>query len=257
MHKLSRKAALVQGALLIHLQPLMAADSKPDLAPFLVGVTAKNFKASRAAILAGVRRATAGKLAADAVLDLDAVGRMIETLEGVNPAEEDDVSPFVPAARTSEPDPVAADEDPLAKIKEFLKGKISDEDLAQLDGLYGAPIAEDEETPEEKAAREAKIRSDARSNLESMQNARGGADVTERAERAKGAEAIAQDQRRRTAESNFAERYPEAARIGQDPYGKQPAREPVRAMDRKAAPTQAKARAFHDRYPDAAKVQKL
>lgn len=254
MHKLSRKAALTQGALLIHLAPLMAADAKPDLAPFLVGVTAKNFKASRAAILAGVRRATAGKLAADAVLDLDAVGRMIETLEGV-PTEEDDVSPFVPAARTGKPDPAAADADgPLSEEEEALYQALAKRRTAALGQ------SADEETPDEKAGREAKIRSDAAHKRERD------AELAEHAENLAKSDrqddpnsAAAMDSRRRaaTAQQNFATRYPEAASIGQDTFGVQPSPESVRAMDRKAAPTQAKARAFHDRYPDAAKVQKL
>jgi hypothetical protein len=254
MHKLSRKAAVVQGALLVHLQPIMAQDAKADLTPYLVGVTGRNFKASRAAILAGVRRATAGKLAVDAVLDLDAVGRVLETLEDFDPAEEDDAPPPVRAVKPSEPDAPAVDEDPLARIKEFLKGKISDEDLADLDSFYGAG-ANDGESPEVEAARLAKIRSDAKRDRESIEKPEKGAEVVEKADQVEKAEHRANDERRRAAERGYASRYPNSPRTDVLVRSEQPR---ALAMDRRsAAPPSSAVKSFSGRYPEASRIQKL
>lgn len=172
---LSRKAAVAHGALLVHLAPLLAQDAKIDLTPYLAKVTNKNFKTGRDAIVAGIAKATKGKLAQDAALDLEAIAQVLEALEGVEPAEDNDNagageggssgeggSGSVPQAGGGSPatgSNPAVDADPLAAIKEFLKGKISDEDLAKLDELTAAP-AQDGETEEEKAAREAKEKAD-------------------------------------------------------------------------------------------------
>ena len=57
---LSRKALLVQGASIGYLASKLAADAKPDLTPIFANVTHANFKASKAAIVAGVADATKG-----------------------------------------------------------------------------------------------------------------------------------------------------------------------------------------------------
>lgn len=84
---LSRKAILVQGALMTHLAPRLAQDAKIDLPSVLSGVTAKNYSAQKAGIVSRLTKATAGKLAQDA--DLDDITQLLDALEKVEPAEDD------------------------------------------------------------------------------------------------------------------------------------------------------------------------
>lgn len=85
---LSRKAVLVQGAVLGHLADKLAVDAKPiDLTTLLSGVTAENFKISKAAILAGLGELTKGKLAADA--KLDGLPKVLGAFDEVDPKEEE------------------------------------------------------------------------------------------------------------------------------------------------------------------------
>lgn len=140
MHiKLTRKGAVAQGALLAYLAPIMAQDAKIDLTPILKGVTAKNFKASKPAILSGLKSASTGKIAQDAALDLEAVGKVLEALEDVTPVEDED--PAEPKDPALDAEGLSAEEE--AKYQELLKRR--------------KPGAEDaDETPEEKKAREDK-----------------------------------------------------------------------------------------------------
>jgi hypothetical protein len=57
---LTRKGAVAMGALMIALRPKLAMDAKIDLALLFKGVTAKNFKEKKAAIVEGVTTLTAG-----------------------------------------------------------------------------------------------------------------------------------------------------------------------------------------------------
>ncbi len=67
---LSRKAATVRGAIGAFLLPKMATDAQPiALDEMLKGVTAKNFKSQKGAIITAVTAAVAGKLAKDAKVD--------------------------------------------------------------------------------------------------------------------------------------------------------------------------------------------
>lgn len=66
---LSRKAALVQGALMASLFQKVAKDSKIDLIPILKDVTATNFDSKKTDIFEGLKIACDGKLNAGATLD--------------------------------------------------------------------------------------------------------------------------------------------------------------------------------------------
>lgn len=71
---LTRKAAVLGGAISAYLLPKLAQDAKVDLAPVLKGVTAKNLRMKTPGIIAEIEKATAGKLAKDASLaDLDSL----------------------------------------------------------------------------------------------------------------------------------------------------------------------------------------
>jgi 8-oxo-dGTP pyrophosphatase MutT (NUDIX family) len=87
---LSRMASVAHGAIIAHVMPKLAADQKIDVSAALVGVTAKNFKAKRPAIIDAIGKAAKGKLAADA--KLDGLEALLVALDEVQEAmdEEDD-----------------------------------------------------------------------------------------------------------------------------------------------------------------------
>lgn len=154
---LTRKAALVMGALTPLLAPKLAKDAKLDLSTILAGVTPKNFTAQKPKIAAAIKDAAKGKLAKDA--SLDDVEKVLDMLEAHDPNErgtedamETDPNSGMPMA---EPKKVM-DADPIAKLKAWLKGKIPDEELAKIDEIAGAEAGAADETPEEKKAREEK-----------------------------------------------------------------------------------------------------
>jgi len=174
---LSRKAAMVKGALAGFLIPKLAQDQKVDLNKLLVGVTAANWVAKKSAVIAGLRLATDGKLAKDASLE-DVVG-LLDRLDGgemeqgtedapddmpidpeameappapeamADPAEipADPAQPADPMA----PEPEAEEQSAMQKVLAYLKGKISDEDLAEIEamlaegGTDGGPEPTEEE----------------------------------------------------------------------------------------------------------------
>lgn len=146
----SRKALLVSGAVRAYLRPKLATDAKLDLNPLLEGITAKNYKASKAKLVLNITNATKGKLAQDATLE--DVTELLDSLDDVTDGEVDeDVIATAAEAAGGEPDgsepsdededkpaAVDADGDKIAELLEFLKGKLSDEDLAAAMELVGA-----------------------------------------------------------------------------------------------------------------------
>lgn len=151
----TRKAILVHGAVAAYLAPRLAQDAKIDLTPVLEGVTRRNYSAKKGAIATAITAAVAGKLAQDA--DIGDVVTMLDALEGVTDGEVDDdmIAEAVETVEGSEEDKPAvdADGDVLAKIMAFLKGKISDEDMAELSAMAGAEVAEDEDGTNEPPAK--------------------------------------------------------------------------------------------------------
>lgn len=148
---LTRKAVLLQGAITAYLRPKLAQDQKIDLMPALTAVTAKNFKGKKPTLVAWLGEVTKGKLAQDA--DLQDLDSFLDAMGGMNPEEAPadaemvtTPSSAVPISRsttsTTVPTTSTTDADPLERIKQFLKGKITDEDMAHLDALHGA--AEDQ-----------------------------------------------------------------------------------------------------------------
>lgn len=131
----SRKALLVGGAVAALLMPMLAQDARLDLEKIVGDVTRDNFKTKKSAIVDRITKATKGKLAQDA--DLDGVMSLLDALEKVDDGEPDgdEVKPAIDA------DEGAAD--PMAQVMDFLKGKLSDEDLAQLTALLGGGAAVD------------------------------------------------------------------------------------------------------------------
>ena len=147
MTVLSRRAVHILGALMVALQPRMAQDAKLDLTPVLKGVTAKNFKDRKVGILTGLKDATKNKLAKDA--NLDDVTQLLDALEQCDVAEGVDADPTTGEPMEALPKPVAADAGMPAALLTFLKGKLSDADMAEAQKLCSAtPPAEKD--PEKK-----------------------------------------------------------------------------------------------------------
>lgn len=146
---LSRKAAIAHGALLIALAPKLAKDAKVDLSLALDGVTSKNFAAKIPTILEGVKKATVGKLAKDAKLDDLALA-----LDAVKDVKAEDDMPKNGMDEEGEK---------KGKLKEFLKGKLSEDDMKACDEMMDDDQeAMDEEEEEDKSKGKDKKAKDAK-----------------------------------------------------------------------------------------------
>lgn len=148
---LSRKALLASGALRGYMQPKLAADAAPiDFGLMLKGVTAKNWKSSKPKIKTALDAAVKGKLATDA--DIGDIVELLDQLDDVvdEVADTTEVTPPAPVAGDDDlGDDSAMDGPDMGKMMEFLKGKLSDADMATVNGMCGAaPAAEDAELPE-------------------------------------------------------------------------------------------------------------
>lgn len=121
---LTRQALLVEGALAAYIKPKLAQDAKLDLKPMLSGVTAKNFKQQRPAIV----KAAA---ALDAAIETDDLEKILEVVEALGPVDEPAIGDDLPEAG----DP-ATDADGL-----------SDEEEVQYQALAKRrkPVASDED----------------------------------------------------------------------------------------------------------------
>lgn len=160
--KLSPRATVAKGALMLYLAPRMAQDAAVDLHTPLKGVTAKNFKGKARAIAADIQKALKGKLAQDADVDdladvLEELGEMLEQEDNGGGGEENQMPPNKKMEEDADPNLFGgthegSDDMPaiVAKVKEFLNGKISPEDMNELDRIVseGSPAGEDEDPDE-------------------------------------------------------------------------------------------------------------
>lgn len=158
---MSRTAAVSLGALAVFLAPKIAQDAKLDITPALAGLTAKNFKTEKPKIVERLTALTKDKLAKDA--SLEGVVELLDRLESVAGDEPpQDANSSLPIVGTGPDEDETMDADPMVGAKEFLKGKLSAEDMKTFDEMCAKkPGATDaEETPEEKKAREEKAAKD-------------------------------------------------------------------------------------------------
>ncbi|SDR17504.1 DUF2213 domain-containing protein [Paraburkholderia tuberum] len=115
---LSKKAVMAKGALLAVLKPKMAADAAPiDLDTILAGVKRRNWLEKKPGIVAAIK----AQLAQDA--DLEDVVELLDRLDNEQPGDE-----------------IAEDDDDPkhTEILDLLRGKVSDEDLAKVQGMLKA-----------------------------------------------------------------------------------------------------------------------
>lgn len=143
--KISQKATMARGALAVFLQPRLAADAKmPSLTALLLGVTGKNFKEKKPALIAAIDKAIKPLLAKDA--SAEGLKTLMDALEAT--PVQDDMEPDddmvldapVPGGSGESDDPgvVPVEKpDPMEAIMAFLEGKVSPEDMAQLKQLCG------------------------------------------------------------------------------------------------------------------------
>lgn len=158
---LSRKAVLAKGALVAHLKPKLASDAKIDLASILTGVTHENWKTKKSLIMEGVAKLTKGKFAKGA-----AIGDIKLVLDGLDDEPEGGPDDNLGTDEPKELDgteatanPVVRDGDPdmINQLRALLQGKISDEDMLQVESLCGgsaepAPSSPDAATKSPDAA---------------------------------------------------------------------------------------------------------
>lgn len=163
----SRTAIRLQAAL-----SALAMDEKLNLAPALKGVTAKNLSARKPA-LAKALRVAFDELGATGATPDDVIMKVLDMVEGQTkgePVEADEA----PAAAATDPNGGAAaggGQMDKAKLCAWLKSKgMSDDDMSELDGMYGDPTEDEDETEEEKAERlrKEKAAKDAEMNKEPM-----------------------------------------------------------------------------------------
>jgi 8-oxo-dGTP pyrophosphatase MutT (NUDIX family) len=145
---LSQRASVARGALMVHLQPLLAKDAQIDIGAALKGVTDKNFKTKKPAIVSSIEKQAKGKLiAADGSIKegLEGVLSMIEGLPEATPAAEDedmdDDDPAEDEANEDETDEerdarlaaaaAAKDEDPATETEEERKKRLAAARAAQ------------------------------------------------------------------------------------------------------------------------------
>jgi 8-oxo-dGTP pyrophosphatase MutT (NUDIX family) len=124
---LSKKALSVRGVLQAVLKPQFAADKMPDLDKILAGVDAKNLKTKKPLIVAAIK----SHMAADA--DMSTLVELLDVLDGKEDADSD----------------MGVDADPVEAILAHCRGKLSDDELAELESKVRAlaPAAKAEDAP--------------------------------------------------------------------------------------------------------------
>lgn len=164
---LSRFAVMAMGSTAFYLGPKLAADAKIDLTPIFDGVSAKNFKEKKPAIVTALKAGVT--LAKDA--SLDDVTTFLDKLEACEVTEGADADPNSGLPMTKEAMAAKSATDAKAARDEFLKGKLSAEDKAAYDAMFGEkeeepeakdefpPKKEDEEEKVDKKAMDAAIKS--------------------------------------------------------------------------------------------------
>jgi 8-oxo-dGTP pyrophosphatase MutT (NUDIX family) len=144
---LTRMGSVARGALMVALKPKLAQDAKIDISPLLVNLTGKNFKAKKPSIVAGLKKLTTGKLATDA--SIDDVIKLVDALEDNEVMEGADTDPD----SGEEVDPDASMDAEGGGLRDFLKGKLGEDDYMKACDMLkpgGATDEDDEEAKKKK-----------------------------------------------------------------------------------------------------------
>lgn len=172
----SKRALMLAGGLGGLIRPLLAQDAKLDLGKALTGVSHKSLTQKGATRKLGetIYGLTQPHLAQDADLDVEDVCKVIEAVQGTPMAEDDDIpEPGIP------PVTGAADEggegEAVAKVLNFLRDKLSDDDYAAAARLVQAEEAMDEASDDDKDKPAMDAATVTRRISEAAENARKGA----------------------------------------------------------------------------------
>lgn len=144
----SKRALMLAGGLGGLIRPLLAQDAKFDLGAALSGVNAKSLSKTGAARALGekVYGLAQPHLAQDAGLDVEDVCKVIDAVQGTAIAEDDDIpesgAPITGVDENGEGEGVA-------KLLNYLRDKLSDEDYAAAARLVQSEEAMDEEPDDE------------------------------------------------------------------------------------------------------------
>lgn len=148
--KISQKAMMARGALAAFIQPLLAKDAKlPALTPLLLGLNSKNFAAKKPALVLALDKAIKPVLAKDA--SAAGLSTLLDSLEKA--PVQDDADPMDDISLDAPEDPqdpgvVKVDKpDPMKAMMAFLQGKLSPEDMAQLEQLCGGASGAQDDPP--------------------------------------------------------------------------------------------------------------
>ncbi|MBB3743900.1 hypothetical protein FHX10_003399 [Rhizobium sp. BK591] len=151
---MSRMASVAHGAILAYLRPKLAQDAKIDLSIVLKDVTAKNYDAKL--IGTGLQNAVKGKLAQDA--DISDVVDLLDTLKAVEGAE-DDLDPNSGELNAGkvrgEDEDIDGEQDQKSRIMEFLKDKLSEDQMKACDELWNQEAMDAEPDEDEEAKKKA------------------------------------------------------------------------------------------------------
>jgi hypothetical protein len=140
--KLSLMAATAHGALLPYIAGKLAQDKALDLRPLLVGITAKNWRRQKPALVKRLTVAAQNKMAKDA--DLQDVVALLDKLDGSvgdnpddpdNPAPDDDDGSTPPGVNGA----TGGDGDHVDKVLAFLKDLLRPEDIAIVQHMLQPP----------------------------------------------------------------------------------------------------------------------
>ena len=129
--QLSKKAVLAKGALLAVLRPKLAADAMPDLNSILKGVKKSNWNDKKAGIVSALKPV----LASDEELE-ENVNETLNALDEEEPEMEKEMG---------------KDAGPVEEILSLLRGKVSDDDLKEVEELLKGKLAGDEDEEEKPA----------------------------------------------------------------------------------------------------------
>ena len=142
----SKRALMLAGGLTSRLRPLLAQDSALDLSAALGATTDKSLKtpAARRALGEQVFGLVQPMLAQDAELDVDDVCKVIDAVQGVPLSEDDSImAPEAPAMSKVGADEEGGEGAAVARLLNYLKGKLSDEDYTAAAALVQAEEAMD------------------------------------------------------------------------------------------------------------------
>jgi hypothetical protein len=123
---LSHRASVAHGALMVHLQPLLAADAQIDLATPLKGVTDKNFKDKKSSIISSIEKQTKGKLLAKDSSIKEGLEGVLQMIEGMSDTAED-----ADTVDNDEDDDTAQDEELTEEEKAARAAAAQDEEVEE------------------------------------------------------------------------------------------------------------------------------